>query len=103
MTTAEHDVIDTIDAELYIDRVEAADEAEATVVVRCMVGPVRLGARFRQVRCVAAEIDLELTHILFYRRSMDFLDPVCTAMVTLRGAGALHLRGRNTILGTNRS
>ncbi|MER7467151.1 hypothetical protein [Streptomyces sp. NPDC097981] len=90
-----------IDAELYIDRVEAADEAEVTFVVRCMVGPVRLGARLRHIPCVDEEIDLELTRILFYRRSVDFLDPVCTAMVTARGTGALHLRGRTTIQGSN--
>ncbi|MFI6000513.1 hypothetical protein ACIA98_08830 [Streptomyces sp. NPDC051366] len=88
-------------AELYIDRGEAAGEAEAVIVVRCVVGPVRLGARFRQAVCVDAEIDLELTRILFYRHVIDSLDPVCTAMVTLRGTGAIHLRGRNTIQGTN--
>ncbi|MEV0414049.1 hypothetical protein AB0I68_25355 [Streptomyces sp. NPDC050448] len=102
MTTDRHPAaIDTIDAEMYIDHVEAADEAEATVVVRCMVGPVLLGARFHQVRCADVEIDLELTRILFYRRDVDRLDPVCTAMVTLRGAGALRLRGRSTIQGSN--
>ncbi|MCX4628343.1 MULTISPECIES: hypothetical protein [unclassified Streptomyces] len=51
--------------------------------------------------CVDAEIDLELTRIPFYGHVVDSLDPVCTAMVTLRGTGAIHLRGRNTIQATN--
>lgn len=88
-------------------RVRALGDGEASrtlrvgLRVRCVVGAVRLGARFRQVVCVDAEIDLELTRIPFYGHVVDSLDPVCTAMVTLRGTGAIHLRGRNTIQATN--
>ncbi|MEV6730379.1 hypothetical protein [Streptomyces sp. NPDC051364] len=59
---------------------------------------MRLGGRERERGRVGGR---GLTPILFYQHVVDSLDPVCTAMVTLRGAGALHLRGRNTILGVN--
>ncbi|MFE2551691.1 hypothetical protein ACFXGI_24520 [Streptomyces sp. NPDC059355] len=103
MTIAEPSAPSAPDAELYIDRVEAADDGEVSVVVRCIEGPVRLGARFRSIPGSAAEIDLQVIRILFYRRSVTFLDPVCTAMVTLRGSGALHLHEAvfRTIRGVN--
>ncbi|WP_441249024.1 hypothetical protein [Kitasatospora sp. McL0602] len=63
--------------------------AEATVTVRCMLGPVRRGARFDRIRDSAEAIDLELTQILAYRRSVEELDPVHTALVTLRGTGVV--------------
>ncbi|MER6781668.1 hypothetical protein [Streptomyces sp. NPDC000659] len=44
-----------------------------------------------------------MIRIPFCRRSVTFLDPVCTAMVTLRGSGALHLHEAvfRTIQGVN--
>ncbi|WP_395292976.1 hypothetical protein ACF9IK_04770 [Kitasatospora hibisci] len=85
-----------IDAELQIDGIRGTEEDKATVVVRCIRGPVRLGARFHRIRDTAVPIDLELTEILFYERPVDELDPSHTALVTLRGAGTpLLLSGNN--------
>ncbi|GAA4832376.1 hypothetical protein [Kitasatospora terrestris] len=96
-----------VDAELLIDHLRAVDETRATAAVRCTRGPVRLGARFHHIRDTTASIDLELTRILFYGHPVDELDPVCTALVTLRGAGTALLapgdntNGRHAIQGTN--
>ncbi|MFF1874807.1 hypothetical protein [Kitasatospora herbaricolor] len=76
-----------INAELQIDGIRGTEEDRATVVVRCIRGPVRLGARFHRIRDTAVPIDLELTEILLYGRPVDELDPAHTALVTLRGAG----------------
>ncbi|WP_284581546.1 hypothetical protein [Streptomyces sp. 2P-4] len=76
-----------VDAEFRIDHLRPVDETRATAAVRCTHGPVRLGARFHRLRDAAAPIDLVLTRIVFYGRPVDALDPACTALVTLRGAG----------------
>ncbi|CAL9338890.1 hypothetical protein SUDANB120_00226 [Streptomyces sp. enrichment culture] len=95
------------DAELQIAHLRAADETQATAVVRFIRGPVRLGARFHRLRDAPEPIDLELTRILFYGRPVDALDPAHTALVTLRGAGTTLLGpdhstvGRHTLQGTN--
>ncbi|MFI6360733.1 hypothetical protein ACIBJF_51455 [Streptomyces sp. NPDC050743] len=74
--------------ELQIDQVTAMTPSEATATVRCILGPVRLGARFNHIRDSAEVIDLELTQIhAYFGRSVDELDPVHTALVTLQGAG----------------
>jgi hypothetical protein len=75
------------EVELAIDQVAIVNPAEATATVRCMVGPVRCGARFDRIHDSAEAIDLELTQILAYHRSVEELDPVHTALVTLRGTG----------------
>ncbi|GAA3084799.1 hypothetical protein GCM10020000_84050 [Streptomyces olivoverticillatus] len=77
-----------VEVELAIDQVTIVNSAEATATVRCILGPIRRGARFDHIRDSAEAIDLELTQILAYgRRSVEELDPVHTALVTLRGAG----------------
>ncbi|MER5863484.1 hypothetical protein [Kitasatospora sp. NPDC002040] len=75
------------EVELAIDQVTIVTPVEAAATVRCILGPVRCGARFDHIRDSAAAIDLELTQILVYQRSVVELDPVHTALVTLRGAG----------------
>jgi hypothetical protein len=45
------------EAELQIDRIDDADTAKATVVVRCLRGPIRLGARFHRIRGAAEAVD----------------------------------------------
>jgi hypothetical protein len=89
----------TPDAELQIDRVRHRDDATAVVVVRCIRGPVRLGARFRRVQGTAAPVDLELTRILVHGRAVDVLGPAHTALVTLRGTGTYRLRTGDATLG----
>ncbi|MFJ5880083.1 hypothetical protein [Kitasatospora cineracea] len=79
----------SIDAELQIDHVRRIEENEVTVAVRCIRGPVRLSARFRHIRGMPTPIDLGLTGILFCGHPVDELDPVCTALVILRGTGTL--------------
>src|SRR3954452_3615981 len=77
-----------VEVELEVDQVTIVNPAEATVVVRCLRGPVRCGARFDHIRDSAEAIDLEVTRILAYgRRSIDELGPAHTALVTLRGTG----------------
>ncbi|MER8182151.1 hypothetical protein [Kitasatospora sp. NPDC094015] len=76
-----------VEAELQIDSVTVVHPAEAVATVRCLLGPVRLGARFDRIRDSTETIDLELTRILYYHRPVDELYPVHTALVTLRGAG----------------
>ncbi|GJF35234.1 hypothetical protein KNE206_79340 [Kitasatospora sp. NE20-6] len=76
-----------VKVELAIDQVTIVNPTEATATVRCAVGPVRRGARFDHIRHSAEAIDLELTQILTYHRSVEELDPVHTALVTLRGTG----------------
>ncbi|GLF95267.1 hypothetical protein [Streptomyces yaizuensis] len=76
-----------IDAELQIDEIRGTCEDRAAVVVRCIRGPVRLGARFHRIRPTSVPIDLELAEILFYGRPVDELDPSHTGLVTLRRAG----------------
>ncbi|MET7458591.1 hypothetical protein ABZT03_43700 [Streptomyces sp. NPDC005574] len=75
-----------VDAELQIHQVTVVNPAEATATVRCLLGPVRRGARFNRIRDSAEVIDLELTQILAYHRTVDELDPAHSALVTLRGA-----------------
>jgi hypothetical protein len=98
----------TTEVELQIDQVTVVNPAEATATVRCIRGPVRLGARFDRIRDSAAAIDLELTQILAYvGLSVDELDPVHTALVTLQGTGVDLLTSANphsgwqAILGIN--
>ncbi|MFE3527068.1 hypothetical protein ACFXOD_36975 [Streptomyces sp. NPDC059161] len=76
-----------VEVELAIDQVTVVNMAEATATVRCLLGPVRRGARFDRIHDSAGAIDLELTQILAYHRSVEELDPVHTALVTLRGTG----------------
>ncbi|MEU9336290.1 hypothetical protein AB0D49_24425 [Streptomyces sp. NPDC048290] len=107
MTKSSDPVGHRVEVELQIDQVTIVTPAEATATVRCVLGPVRRGARFDRIRDSAEAIDLELTQILAYRRSVEELDPVHTALVTLRGAGVQHLTSAfqgsrwQTIRGTN--
>ncbi len=95
------------EAELQVHGVQSIDETSATVVVRCIRGPVRLRARFRRIRDAEVSIDLEVTRILCYGRPVDTLDVVYSALVTLRGTGtgelrsASHVGGRQVIQGSN--
>ncbi|WP_329562016.1 hypothetical protein [Kitasatospora sp. NBC_01266] len=73
--------------ELAIGQVAIVNPAEATATVRCMLGPVRRGARFDRIRDSVEALDLELTQILAYHQYVEELDPVHTALVTLRGTG----------------
>lgn len=79
------------EVELQIDQATVATATEAIATVRCTLGPVRRGARFDRLRDSAEAIDLELTQILAYHRSVEELDPVHTALVTLQGRGVPHL------------
>jgi hypothetical protein len=87
-----------ITAELQIDQVQAADGTQATAVVRCIRGPVHLGAYFFRDPDQES-INLQLTRIVCLGRPMDELDPAHTALVTLRGTGADRLRPGNTTAG----
>ncbi|RPE37176.1 hypothetical protein [Kitasatospora cineracea] len=96
------------EVELAIDQVTIVNPAEATATVRCMLGPVRRGARFDRIRDSAEAIDLELTQILaYFGRPVEELDPVHTALVTLRGTGVQLLTsatprsGWQVVQGTN--
>jgi hypothetical protein len=80
-----------VEVELQIDQVTVVTATEATATVRCTLGPVRRGTRFDHIRDAVEDIDLELTQILAYHRSVEELDPVHTALVTLRGRGVRHL------------
>ena len=82
----------TGDAELQIHAVRCATATEVTVVVRCLRGPVRLGARFSLVRDTRAPIDLTVTSIVRYNHPDRTVDPGHSALVTLRGTGAQELR-----------
>ncbi len=96
-----------VEVELQIDQVTVATATEATATVRCTLGPVRRGARFDHIRDAVEAIDLELTEIRAYHCAVEELDPVHTALVTLRGRGVRHLTsatpgsGRQVIQGTN--
>ncbi|MFI8072800.1 hypothetical protein ACIF85_29000 [Streptomyces sp. NPDC086033] len=81
----------TVAAELQIHEVRSATATEVTVVVRCLSGPVRLGARFSLVRDTRAPIDLAVTSIVRYHRPDPTVDPGHSALVTLRGTGAREL------------
>ncbi|MET8075273.1 hypothetical protein [Streptomyces sp. NPDC005303] len=80
-----------MDAELQIHEVRGAGATEATVVVRCLRGPVRLGARFSLVRDTRAPIDLTVTSIVRYGRPDHAIDPVHSGLVTLQGTGVHEL------------
>lgn len=82
----------TVDAELQIHEVRSATATGVTVVVRCLRGPVRPGARFSLVRDTRAPIDLTVTSIVRYNRPDHTVDPGHSALVTLRGTGAGELR-----------
>jgi hypothetical protein len=82
----------TVDAELQIHEVRRATATEVTVVVRCLRGPVHLGARFSRVRDTGAPIDLTVTSIVRYNGSYRAIDPVHSGLVTLSGTGAHELR-----------
>ncbi|MFF0010306.1 hypothetical protein [Streptomyces sp. NPDC005374] len=82
----------TVDAELQIHEVRSATATEVTVVVRCLRGPVHLGARFSRVRDTRAPIDLTVTSIVRHHRPDRAIDPVHSGLVTLRGTGAHELR-----------
>lgn len=79
--------------ELQIDQVRSASAVEATATVRCIRGPVRRGARFTAVGDSAQAVDLHLVQIQVWgRHFVEELDPVHTALVTLRGTGVQLLR-----------
>ncbi|MET9349901.1 hypothetical protein [Streptomyces termitum] len=108
MDASSQPTLDQIEVELAIDQVTIVNPAEATATVRCILGPVRCGARFDLIHDSAETIDLELTQILaYFGRAVEELDPVHTALVTLRGTGVQHLtsatpRSRwQTVRGTN--
>ena len=96
-----------INAELQIDQVNTTDATTVTAIVRCIRGPVRRGSRFHRIREAAEAIDLELTQIVIHGRPVEELDPVHTALVTLRGTGTHRLRpgtlasGWQVVQGTN--
>ncbi|MFI9174235.1 hypothetical protein [Streptomyces lincolnensis] len=98
MTTA-HPDRDMPGVALQIHEVRSVDESEATVVVRCIAGPVNLGARFHQLRDTTVSINLELTRILCYDRPVPALTPVHSALVTLRGRGTRELRSASRATG----
>ena len=81
----------SVDAELQIHEVRGAGATEVTVVVRCLRGPVHLGARFSLVRDTGAPIDLTVTSIVRYNRPAHAIDPVHSGLVTLQGTGAHQL------------
>lgn len=81
----------TVDAELQIHELWRADATEATAVVRCLRGPVRLGARFSRVRDTGAPIDLTVTSIVRYSRPDHTIDPAHSGPVTLQGTGVREL------------
>ncbi|MEV6899856.1 hypothetical protein [Amycolatopsis sp. NPDC051372] len=78
--------------ELEIHEVIETGPGQASVAVRCLRGPVFLDAGFTQLSGSARAIDLKLTRMVEYGREMPQLDPVHTALVTLRGEGVQHLR-----------
>ncbi|MFI7597780.1 hypothetical protein [Actinoplanes sp. NPDC049681] len=96
-----------MDVELQIDDVRSVDGSRAAVVVRCLRGPARIGARFHRIVGSGAPIDLRLAGIEFYRRPVEQLDPAHTALVDLVGSGTAELRtgdtarGWQTIQGSN--
>lgn len=72
------------EVELAIEEVTVVNPAEATGIVRCMLGPVRCGARFARILDSAEAIGLELAQILaYFGRPVEELDPVHAALVTL--------------------
>jgi hypothetical protein len=97
----------TADAELQVHYLPTVDETQVIAAVRCIRGPVRVGARFRHIRDTTVPIDLELTRIRMYKSDLEELDPGLTALVALRGAGTLLLTpgnptsGYQIIQGTN--
>ncbi|GIF16267.1 hypothetical protein FHX34_104765 [Actinoplanes teichomyceticus] len=62
------------------------------MVVRNLGGTVFRGARFHRVDDSADLIDLELTQIIRYERTVDEIPRGHTALVTLSGSGARVLR-----------
>jgi hypothetical protein len=78
--------------ELQIHEVTNSQWAEATVTVRNLGGMVFRGARFHRIDDVPDLIDLELTRIIWYQRTVDEIPGGHTALVTLRGSGARVLR-----------
>ncbi|MFF5081700.1 hypothetical protein ACFY36_32015 [Actinoplanes sp. NPDC000266] len=78
--------------ELQIDEVRNSQRAEATVTVRNLRGTVFRGARFHRVDDSADVIDLELTQIIWYQRTVDEIPAGHTALVTLRGPDTRILR-----------
>ncbi|GAA4950547.1 hypothetical protein GCM10025331_43570 [Actinoplanes utahensis] len=78
--------------ELQINEVRNSQWAEATVTVRNLGGTVFRGARFHRVDGAEHLIDLELTRIIHYQRTVDELSGGHTALVTLSGSGARVLR-----------
>ena len=81
----------TVDTELQIHEVRGAEATEVTVAVRCLRGPVHLGAHFSRVRDSQAPIDLTVTRIVRYNRPVHVIDPVHSGLVTLHGTGAHEL------------
>jgi hypothetical protein len=78
--------------ELQINEVRNSQWTEATVTVRNLGGPVFRGARFHRVNDSAELIDLELTRIVWYQRTVDEIPGGHTALITLSGSGARVLR-----------
>ncbi|MEV4280021.1 hypothetical protein [Actinoplanes xinjiangensis] len=78
--------------ELQINEVRNSQWTEATVTVRNLGGTVFRGARFHRVSDSAEPIDLELTQIVWYQRTVDEIPIGHTALITLSGTGARTLR-----------
>ncbi|AUG79561.1 hypothetical protein CFP65_4841 [Kitasatospora sp. MMS16-BH015] len=86
---------------LYVHEIRSRTEADADIVVRCMEGPVQVGARFDRFSGVDRAVDLELIRIFAFHRPVEWLDPVHTGLVTLGGADVRRLAPGQTVRGTN--
>jgi hypothetical protein len=87
--------------QLQIDQVQTATTDALVATVRCLAGPVRLGARFTFIDQHSTPINLTLNHIEVYNQTVEELHPVHTARVTLTGTGADLIQPGQTIEGTN--
>jgi hypothetical protein len=88
------------DVQLQIHDLVAIQPYQLKATVRCLRGPVYLHACFHETNRTDA-IELKLSSIMIYNRTVEQLDPGWTALVTFTGQGTDLVNPGDTIKGNN--
>ncbi|WP_329197487.1 MULTISPECIES: hypothetical protein [unclassified Streptomyces] len=84
------------DVRLHVASVESASATEAVCAVRNIGGEASVGMIFRS--SVSPAIEIRITEILRYGRSVPILDQAYTARVTFIGPGAAGIEAGETLV-----
>ncbi|OJF09884.1 hypothetical protein [Couchioplanes caeruleus] len=79
--------VEVNDLRLEVHQVKVDASGSLVAIVRCLAEPVPVRSRIYRIGATGGAVDLELTAIHRYERSVDELDTAHSACVTLNGIG----------------